>query len=114
MSLEQALQDNTAALRDLHALLSRTQGIAANDTPAPGKVTTNPPKLVVKPASAATTALTYDDIRRPFTALVAAKGVPAGMAILAQFKVPTGHKLSAIAEGDWPAVIEAINKAAAA
>ncbi len=53
--------------------------------------------------------VTYEDIRVPFlTQLVARKGRDAGAALLLEFGVREGGKLSDIPKDRWPAVLAAI------
>lgn len=75
------------------------------EKPAPEPVVEAP--VAVEPAAPA---LSYDDIKIPFlTQLVAKKGREAGAALLREFNVPDGGKLSDIPQAQWPAVLEAIN-----
>ena len=73
------------------------------EKPAPA---TEPPPEPEAPA----VEVTYEQIRQPFlTQLVAKKGRDAGAALLREFGVPDGGKLSDIPQARWPEVLTAIN-----
>lgn len=115
MSLEDAIAANTAAIRDLIAALANrpAEPAAVAEKPKRARVGQIAPEPTPDPAPAAVEpapALTYDAIRVPFlTQLVAKQGREAGAALLKQFGVADGGKLSDIPEAQWPAVLEAIN-----
>lgn len=129
MSLEVAIAENTAALRALLAHLQTGATITAalpvaepvevqapkarKAKPAAPVVEPTPapePVKVEEPAAPAAPALTYDDIRIPFlTKLVAAHGRDAGVALLRDFGIAEGGKLTDVPQDKWPAVLEAIN-----
>ncbi len=134
MSLEVAITENTAAIRELIAAMSlRSPGAIAYAEakakvlepaePTPEPVLEKPkakraekaaPVAEVTPEPPAPSALTYEDIRGPFlTQLVAKKGREEGAALLAEFGVPAGGKLSDIPEARWSDVLAAINARAA-
>lgn len=133
MSLELAIAENTAALR---ALLAHLQSGAVAAPPAPvseapvakarkakpAPVVEAPPAPVVEaapapepvkveePAAPPAPALTYDDVKIVFlTQLVARHGRDAGVALLKEFGVPEGGKLTDVPPEKWPDVVAAIN-----
>lgn len=133
MSLEVAIAENTAALRALLAHL-QTGPIAALPAPAAEPAESPAPKArkarkakpapvveaapapapepvkVEEPAKPAAPALTYDDVRIPFlTQLVARHGRDAGVALLRDFGVPEGGKLTDVPQEKWADVLAAIN-----
>lgn len=82
MTLEAAIQENTAALRELI-------GILANSTPAPAKAAKKKepeapqqPEPRPAPTAAPSAAVTYDDAKRAILKLSAEKGRDAAVAIL--------------------------------
>lgn len=125
MTLETALAENTAAIRELIAALSlRSPGAIAYaeqkaivlEPPAAEPVVEKPKaKRAEKPApepapAPAAPAVTYEEIRGPFlTQLVAKKGREAGAELLREFGVADGGKLSDIPQARWGEVLEAIN-----
>lgn len=130
MSLEVAITENTAAIRELIAAMSlRSPGAIAYaeakakvlepvepvlEKPKAKRAEKAAPAVEVTPEPPAPAALTYEDIRGPFlTQLVAKKGREEGAALLAEFGVPAGGKLSDIPEARWAEVLAAINARAA-
>ncbi|MEY4402315.1 MAG: hypothetical protein RIR91_350 [Verrucomicrobiota bacterium] len=68
-----------------------------------------PPPAPEPPPPPPPRTVTYDEIKVPFlTQLVARKGRDAGAALLREFGVPDGGKLSDIPQEKWAAVVEAI------
>lgn len=125
MSLEIALAENTAAIRELIAAMSlRSPGAIAYaeqkakvlepaepvlEKPKAKRAEKAAPVVEVPPPVAEAPALTYEDIRGPFlTQLVAKKGREEGAALLAEFGVPAGGKLSDIPQARWAEVLAAI------
>lgn len=82
MSLEQALAENTEALKTLTALL---QSQAQTRTAAPATTVKSAPPAKVEEAvkEKGETALTYEQVKVPFLALVSAKGRDAALAAIA-------------------------------
>jgi len=133
MSLEAALLENTATLRELITHLSGVK--AANDDTAKKPALTvvgTPTAAKTEKAQAIKTeavkaepvkespsekakVLTFDDVRIPFVAMASKKGSPVVVALLAEFGVDAakGGKLSAIPSEKWPEVLVAIQKASA-
>ena len=117
MSLETAIQHNTDALHVLIDLLK------SGSVPAPlvgvaKDVINKAPKAEVQaqpeptPVQEASTAkLKYEDISKPFIQLVNAKGREVAQQLLNDLGLPTGKKLSALDEADYPKALEAIQKA---
>jgi hypothetical protein len=105
MSLETALADNTAALRELHALLARLNAAPAElpDAPKPQARSAAPtapssPTAEVAPAAAPETSepaapATYDDVKRAIIEVSKAKGRDAAVALLAEFGAAKGPDL---------------------
>lgn len=117
MSLEEAIAANTAAIRDLIAALgSRPAKAAVAEKPKQVRGEKSAPEAEAAPEAPVVqaepaTVLTYDDIRVPFlTHLVAKKGRDAGAALLKQFGVAEGGKLSDVPEARWAEVLAAINE----
>ena len=127
MSLEDAIAANTAAIRDLIAALAAkpvaekaAAGEGENSAPPPAaekpkraKAEKPAPESVVEAPAAVeppAPAITYEDIRVPFlTNLVAKHGRDAGAALLEEFGVGAGGKLSEIPEARWVEVLASIN-----
>ena len=129
MSLEESIQENTAAIRQLiAALANQPLPLVAQDALAyaqekaieveppqeatPAKRTRQAKPVAVPadplPTEPATTLLPYDAIKVPFlTKLIAKKGREAGAALLAEFGV-VGGKLSDIPQERWVDVLESI------
>lgn len=117
MSLEQALADNTAAVKALHAHLAGAPAatplsakldkveakIAETAKPAPK---TEPKKTAAAPAPKAD-AVDYEKVRAAVLALCAAKGKPAGLAVLAEFGVEKATELKAEQYAEALAALEA-------
>lgn len=131
MSLEQALNDNTAAIKELALIMG---GLKLPDVEAPPtdtkevkkadakKSTTSPTadasKTQTGPAETTTTAdpakdatedikaVTYDDAKAAITAVVKKDGRDGGLAVLALFKVAS---LLEVPEEKWGEVIDACN-----
>jgi len=123
MSIETALAENTAALRELHALLARIS-VPATEGPAPAPKTQarsaaptapTPPTVAAEPAAAPATkaepsepaALTYDDVKRAIIEVSKAKGRDAAVALLAEFGATKGPDLQATPEKFAPFVARA-------
>jgi len=122
MSLEIAIQKNTEAIHVLVELLKSGAvpapivGAAKDAIVKTAKVADAPKPEVVNqasPAEAEPTKLTYDDIRKPFLDLVNKKGREVAQQLLNDLGIPTGSKLSAIAEADYGKALAAIQKASA-
>jgi hypothetical protein len=109
MSLETALADNTAALRELHALLARVS-IPAEAAPAPKPqarsaaptaptsptVAADPPWVDAPATTAAASepaAVTYDDVKRAIIDVSKAKGYDGALAFLGEFDAKKGPDL---------------------
>jgi hypothetical protein len=118
MSLETALADNTAALRELHALLARVSVPTAAETPPAPKSRSAAPTAPTSPtaeaapaAAPATTAAasepTYDDVKRAIIDVSKAKGRDAAVALLAEFKATKGPDLQGTPEKFAPFVARA-------
>jgi hypothetical protein len=118
MSIELALADNTAALRELAALLARVSVPAAAEAPpAPKSRSAAPtaptsPTAEVEPAAAPATTVaasepTYDDIKRAIIAVSAKKGRDAAVALLAEFGAAKGPDLQGTPEKFGPFVARA-------
>ena len=107
MSLEQAIQENTAAIRELIAALgtgATSQAAAPVETatveepkvekPAKEKkqqapAATPEPKDEVAPAADEPAPVSYDDCAQSVTKLAKSKGRPAAVALLGQFDLKT-------------------------
>ncbi|MEI6046827.1 MAG: hypothetical protein WCS37_20970 [Chloroflexota bacterium] len=125
MSLEAAIADNTKALNTLISLY-QTGAVASKPTapvaakaesakPVPAPVAEVATPVIVEAAAPieASSALTYDDITKPFLALVNSKGRPAAEAVLKELGVPLGGKLSAVTPENYAKALEVIAKASA-
>jgi hypothetical protein len=101
MSLEKALEANTAALDRNTAILTELAELkkAKNATEQPKKPDAKPSKATAAPAAiapasttpepvAATSTLTYDDIKTPFLDL-AKRDLAAAQALIAEFGIKT-------------------------
>ena len=104
MSLEQAIQENTAAIKALIAALLTTYDAAPAETatveePKAEKPTkekkqsapaaTPEPKDEVAPAADEPAPVSYDDCAQSVTKLAKSKGRPAAVALLSQFDLKT-------------------------
>ena len=120
MSLEIAIQENTAAI---HALIAALGVTPVEKTAAAEKVETKKPSSS-KAATAATTPsgapetgdavvekLTYDQISKPFLELVNKKGRDDAVEVLSQLGVPVGKKLSHLTEDQYANALVVIKKA---
>jgi hypothetical protein len=121
MSLETALADNTAALRELHALLARVSIPAAAEAPpapksrsaaptaptAPTSPTAEAAPAVAPATTAAASEPTYDDVKRAIIAVSAKKGRDAAVALLAEFGAAKGPDLQGTPEKFGPFVARA-------
>ena len=122
MSLETAIHHNTDALHVLIDLI-KSAGVPAPLVSAAKDVIVKAPKAeseaqkpvapepkaeVAQPVKAS---VSYEDIRTPFLELVNKKGREAAQQLLNDLGIPTGSKLSALAEGDYPKALELIKKA---
>lgn len=138
MSLEQALNENTAAIKELSLIMAGIKATDPTDTAKTQPQTTNVKqagaatgglKQVKEPAStpsatttgtaktetAATTpsktdahAITYEEAKAAVTAVVKAKGRDAGLAVLAKFGV---ESLLSVKPEQWAAVIAVCEEA---
>lgn len=122
MSLEQALNENTAAIKALGLIMagltpSTGAQIAAASEPAVTKSTTKTEKPEVSkaekpadtpPAVAEAKAVTYDEAKAAVTAVVKAKGRDGGLAVLSKFNT---QSLLEVPEAQWADVIAACNEA---
>ncbi|MBU0593340.1 MAG: hypothetical protein KKH74_06330 [Gammaproteobacteria bacterium] len=139
MSIEQALAENTSAIRELIAALSNgipTTGAqvdavvaeapaskaeakkpAAAEKPAPSSGTTSESAASSAPSASGEppVKLDYDAIKKPFLALVNKKGRDAAAKLLANFGVDAGKggKLSDIPTEKYADVLAAIETAEA-
>ena len=123
MSLELAIQENTAALRELIARLTTVP--AAAQVAKVEKETTAKKSEQVKAAPAATAPstpsedgnadakITYEVLSKEFLTLVNSKGRDLAVDVLTQLGVPAGKKLSHLTEDQYPAAMSVIRKAMA-
>lgn len=137
MSLEIAITENTAALRDLIAALAlQSPGAIAyaqqkalvleppEDAPAPEEkpkrrkaapaaapaVEAPAPAPTPPPEEPAAPAITFDDLKTAFLSLlISSKGRDAGVALLRDFGVGEGGKLSDIPADQWGRVMVEIH-----
>lgn len=130
MSLEQAIEANTAAIEKLIAVFQNaTAGAKTTEPPAtagkdqkvkeatkhvPSKEelqssgATSEPEFTAQSGSGTSEPLTFETLAGLFRDLLKVKGPEVGRAVLDKY---TKSKLSAIAEEHWPAVAEDIRKA---
>jgi len=123
MSLETAIQENTAAIQNLIALLSQSGSIAqapvahsnsASDTEEGRTEKPTPAVAAKKPASKVSTSadeavsVTYQDAAKAIQDLAKAKGRDAAIAVLATFNA---SKLPEVKESDFAAVVKACEAA---
>lgn len=117
MSIEQAIADNTAALRDLIAVLSKQSAVA---TVAPKQEKAKPePKVEKAPeapkveapapqdAPPADAPIDFEAVKGPFLELCKVRGADAGRNLLSGFGVA---KLSEIKPAEYGAALSAIQK----
>lgn len=132
MSIESLLAENTAAIRELIAAINASQTAlqspgarayaqakaivlepeepVAEPAPEPEKKAKRQRAEKPAPEPEPAVEVTYEQIRQPFlTQLVAKKGRDAGAALLREFGVPDGGKLSDIPQARWREVLTAIN-----
>jgi hypothetical protein len=116
MSLETAIQENTHAIRELIATIA--QGLPATSAQVAAVVKAAPKaeKVEVKKAEekkeeTAAPVVDFEAVKKPFLALVNAKGNDVARELLAQFGVPAGGKLGAVAPERYPDMLVAIKKA---
>lgn len=118
MSLEQAVTDNTVAIRDLIAALSKSSGVAAAPLLGNSSSTAVVEKAVVVPSAAAsdvsTIDITYEQLSKEFLALIR----KLGSAAAAKAAVLTPLGLENLKDNSskvelFPAIWEKIQKAAA-
>lgn len=118
MSLEQAIEANTAAIRELIAVMSKTDNkVVPIKASAPIPVVAAAPEPVQEPVAEAPAAVEapapldlHKDIVPVFSKLCTAKGRDAAAAILAQWKVA---KLSQVPADKLGELLADIQKAAA-
>jgi hypothetical protein len=118
MSLETALADNTAALRELRDLLARVSVPAAAEAPPAPKSRSAAPTAPTSPTAEAAPAVapaptvvasepTYDDIKRAIIEVSKVKGRGAAVALLAEFGAAKGPDLQGTPEKFAPFVARA-------
>lgn len=121
MSLEDAVKDNTAAIRDLIHALGAQRAAAPNTVPTPGKPVKEAKPAATQPTAAAPAAPTQSaepsttidfvtQIQQPIIKLAATGKRDLAMSILTQFGAA---KASEIKPADYAAAVEAIAKATA-
>ena len=93
MSLEAAIAENTAALREVVALITRLGAMPGPDVVTPAAVPANAKPAAKPPAPtpaaeaeiASAPEATYDDVKRAIIEVSKAKGRDAAVALLAEF-----------------------------
>ena len=117
MSLEAVIQENTATMRELIAALAHTQ-VRPATTQEVGDITVTSikatPDAKPEPEKSEPVATKkpreYDEIKKPFLAMLKTHGQEAGAKLIEEFKV---SKLSEIPVEDYDKVLAAIKRATA-
>ena len=124
MSLENAILENTTAIRDLIAAMSKAapsahaQVAATVEAPTIEAPTIEAPTIeaptIEAPTAEAPTAeaptVDFEAVKKPFLMLVNTKGRDAAVALLTAFGVKAGGKLGDIPAEKFPEVLDAIKK----